>query len=151
MATLAAKCSPVSGRMSRRSVAARASLTPFERVGLAVTTAVCTMGMAASPAMAGRLVTLDVVGEQSPIHVNMSVEGMTVKPASAGLLPKTGHFHVLVDSDSVPAGDMIPFDENHKHYGKGQLSDDIELSPFANALHESYGPKYATTVGVTVK
>jgi hypothetical protein len=52
-------------------------------------------------------------------------------PAAAdGLIPGTGHFHVYVD---VPAaqqpgeGEAIPFDDAHKHFGKGQTAADLEL------------------------
>lgn len=55
-------------------------------------------------------------------------------PAAAadGLIPGTGHFHVYVD---VPAaqqpgeGEAIPFDNAHKHFGKGQTAADLELQP----------------------
>lgn len=47
----------------------------------------------------------------------------------------------------------------HKHYGKGQTADDVALTPgkhtlslvFANAKHESYGPKFSQSVSVVVK
>jgi len=47
----------------------------------------------------------------------------------------------------------------HKHYGKGQTADDIALPPgkhtlslvFANANHQSYGPKFSESVVVVVK
>jgi hypothetical protein len=50
--------------------------------------------------------------------------------AADGLIPGTGHFHVYVD---VPAaqqqgeGEAIPFDDAHKHFGKGQTAADLEL------------------------
>lgn len=98
----------------------------------------------------------------APLHVEMGVKGLTVMPASEGLIEGTGHFHVVVDraaSDKLAAGDVIPFDATHLHYGKGQVFADIDLAPgkhtltlqFANALHESYGPEERSEVTVTVK
>jgi hypothetical protein len=54
----------------------------------------------------------------------------TAAAAADGLIPGTGHFHVYVD---VPAaqqpgeGEAIPFDDAHKHFGKGQTAADLEL------------------------
>lgn len=85
---------------------------------------------------------------------------MEVRPAKDGIIDGTGHFHLIIDDgDSFPAGVVIPFDDKHKHYGKGQTQEDLELPPgdhklalqFANAVHESYGPEYAKAITVTVK
>lgn len=141
-------------------MAVNASMAPIQRLGVALTAAACTIGMSTAPALAARNVGLEVIGTESPVHVNMTVTGYTIKPASEGLQPKTGHFHILIDQDgSVAEGEAIPFDDTHKHYGKGQTQDDLVLSPgkhtltlqFANALHESYGPKFATTTVVNIK
>ena len=74
-------------------------------------------------------------------------------------LAGTGHFHLLIDAeDFIEETTAIPFDDAHRHYGKGQTSIDLELPSgshkltlqFANALHLSYGPEYAQTVLVSV-
>jgi hypothetical protein len=54
--------------------------------------------------------------------------------AADGVIPGTGHFHVLIDLPSAPEGETIPFDDVRKHYGKGQLSADIALSPVSDAI-----------------
>lgn len=80
-------------------------------------------------------------------------------PAADGLIPNTGHFHIQIDDPVSTKGQAIAFDNAHKHYGKGQTGADLELTPgrhtltlqFANALHESYGPDYASTITVMVK
>jgi hypothetical protein len=95
----------------------------------------------------------------SPLHLEYSVKGMSVSPASEGIQAGTGHFHLLIDLPSAPEGEPIPFDDSHKHYGKGQTSDDVTLAPgkhqltlqFADAKHQSYGPAFAKTVSVIVK
>lgn len=50
--------------------------------------------------------------------------------AADGLIPGTGHFHVFVDVAEQPdEGEAIPFDDAHKHFGKGQTAADLELTP----------------------
>ena len=74
--------------------------------------------------------------------VNMSVTGLIVEPAGE-VHEGAGHLHILVDSDFIPAGDAIPKDEQHLHYGKGQITATLSLTPgehtlrlqFANGAH----------------
>lgn len=47
-----------------------------------------------------------------------------LRPAGEGVVPGTGHFHVIVDraaAEKLDEGDVIPFDATHLHYGKGQV------------------------------
>ena len=90
--------------------------------------------------------------------VTMAAIALTVEPAGA-INPAAGHFHILVDTDFVPAGDIIINDTQHIHYGKGQLTTTLELAPgehvlrlqFANGAHVALdGPQYQDTITVTV-
>lgn len=69
----------------------------------------------------------------SPVTVNFGLSGMGVAPAGVDH-PKTGHHHLLIDtelpSDSVP----IPNDETHRHFGGGQTETTIELAPGKHSL-----------------
>jgi len=88
------------------------------------------------------------------------VTGYQLSPAKAGLKPRTGHHHVIIDMDQkfVPAGESIPMDATHIHYGKAQNIGDLVLEPgehtltlqFADANHVSYGEEFAKTIKVTV-
>jgi hypothetical protein len=52
------------------------------------------------------------------------------------VVPGTGHFHIYVDvpkGQQQEEGEAIPFDEVHKHFGKGQTAADLELSPVGTA------------------
>lgn len=70
----------------------------------------------------------------SPIFdVEMAAEGIVIEPAGE-IHEGAGHFHILVDTDFVAAGDLIPFDEQHLHFGKGQLTTTLELEPGSHAL-----------------
>lgn len=113
------------------------------------------------PAAGGKVAFVDLADGakvKSPLHVKFSVEGLTVKPAGDAT-PQTGHFHVIVDADVVPEGQVVPADEAHHHFGGGQLEADLTLTPgphkltlaFADGQHRSYGPNLAQTVNVTVE
>lgn len=90
--------------------------------------------------------------------VKFGVTGMKIQPAGE-LVPGTGHHHLIVDGDSIPAGQIVIADAQHIHFGKGQTETEIELTPgkhkltlqFANGAHLSYGPTMATSIDVIVK
>jgi hypothetical protein len=94
----------------------------------------------------------------SPFKVKFAVTGMEVKPAGT-MDNNTGHHHLLINSESMKAGESIPFDETHLHFGKGQTETEVTLPPgsykltmqFANGAHQSYGPGLSKTINVTVK
>jgi Domain of unknown function (DUF4399) len=87
------------------------------------------------------------------------VKGMSVEPATAGQNAGKGHHHILINQLSKPAGEIIPFDDKHIHFGGGQTEADVKLPPgqykltmqFADGFHLSYGKSMAATIEVTVK
>ena len=95
---------------------------------------------------------------QSPILVEMGVSGMKIKPAGQ-LEAGTGHHHIIIDSQFLPYGEIIPMDKTHLHYGKGDTVASVPLSSglhtltlqFANGLHMSYGEQYSKTISIYVK
>jgi hypothetical protein len=94
----------------------------------------------------------------SPFKVKFAVSGMDVKPAG-DMSTNTGHHHLLINAGSIPAGEAIPMDATHLHYGKGQTEAEITLPPgdyeltmqFANGAHVSYGPALSKSIHITVK
>ena len=94
---------------------------------------------------------------KGPVQVKMGVEGMTVKPAGT-IEAKTGHHHIIVDDKSIAQGTVVPADETHIHFGKGQTETELKLAPgkhtltlqFADGAHQSYGPQLSTTITITV-
>jgi len=88
----------------------------------------------------------------------MGVEGLDVEPAGE-IREGAGHLHILVDTDFIAPGEVIPSDELHLHYGKGQLSAEVGLTPgehtlrlqFANGAHIALeGDQYRAEINVTV-
>jgi hypothetical protein len=94
----------------------------------------------------------------SPFKVRFGVRGMAVAPAG-DVLVNSGHHHLLINLDSIAAGESIPFSERHLHFGKGQTETEVTLPPgsykitaqFANGAHQSYGKVMSQTISVTVK
>lgn len=95
---------------------------------------------------------------QSPIFIKMGVKGMEVEPAGK-IVEGKGHHHIIIDGSYIEKGKMVPKDETHLHFGKGQTSDTLKLSPgvhtltlqFANGAHESYGIDWSKTITVNVE
>nr|WP_197088121.1 DUF4399 domain-containing protein [Pandoraea apista] len=94
----------------------------------------------------------------NPVVVKFGVEGMAIKPAG-DMTPDTGHHHLIIDGDPIPAGQVVPTDDTHLHFGKGQTETSVNLTPgdhtltmqFANGAHQSYGPAMSQTIKVHVK
>jgi len=95
----------------------------------------------------------------SPVKILMTVEGLKVRPAGEDINDKSsGHHHIIINASPIPEGQVVPADENHIHFGKGQTETSIELKPgkhtltlqFADGAHRSYGPKLSKTIHITV-
>ena len=102
---------------------------------------------------------LDGATVSSPLEVVMAATGLVVEP-SGDINEGAGHFHILVDTDFIPAGQIIPTDEKHLHYGKGQTAIALELEPgehtlrlqFADGAHTALeGDQYRDTITVVVE
>lgn len=94
----------------------------------------------------------------SPFKVKFLVTGMQVSPAG-NLSANTGHHHLLINAEAIERGKVVPADERHIHFGKGQTETIVNLPSgqyqltlqFANGLHESFGEQMSKTIEVTVK
>lgn len=94
----------------------------------------------------------------STFHVKFGLDGMKVAPAG-DMTEGSGHHHLLIDADAIPEGAVIPMDERHRHFGKGQTEAEITLPPgshrltmqFADGAHRSYGEKLSKTITVNVQ
>ena len=94
----------------------------------------------------------------SPFEVVMAATGLVVEP-SGEINEGAGHFHILVDTDFIAAGQVIPTDEQHLHYGQGQTTISLELEPGEHTLHLQFadgahialeGDQYRDTITVVV-
>ena len=93
----------------------------------------------------------------SPLTVKMGVCGKEVKPAG-DVVEGTGHHHLIVDGSCIAAGETVPKDASHYHFGKGQTETTLDLTPgvhtltlqFADGHHGSYGETLCKTIQVMV-
>ena len=95
---------------------------------------------------------------KSPFAVRFGVTGMQVQPAGT-MTADTGHHHLLINSDDIGRMTVIPLDEKHMHFGKGQTDTVLTLPPgkykltmqFGNGAHQAYGPAMNKSINVTVQ
>jgi hypothetical protein len=91
----------------------------------------------------------------SPVMVEFAVRGMGVVPAGKAL-KGTGHHHILVDTRMPPSvSEKLPFNDKHRHFGKGQTDTLLDLPPGRHTLrllfadHE-HRPYFAFSPEITV-
>ncbi len=70
--------------------------------------------------------------------VVMSAGELEVQPAGT-MTPGTGHMHILVDAPLLGPGEVIPADEQHRHYGDGSLTAALELPKGEYVLRLQFG------------
>jgi len=98
----------------------------------------------------------DVVS--SPFKVKFAVTGMSLVPAGDSTV-NTGHHHLLINTEGIPTGELVPADEKHIHFGKAQTETEVTLKSgnyrltlqFANGLHQSYGEVMRKSIQITVR
>lgn len=91
------------------------------------------------------------------VDVQMGASGVEIVPAGKQV-DFSGHHHIVIDGEPVPFGKAVPADDNHIHFGKGQVETQVPLSPgkhsltlqLADGFHLSYGPKQSAKVEIEV-
>ena len=67
---------------------------------------------------------------QAPVHLVFGAENFTVEPVGDGAVHAgAGHMHIGVDTECLPAGEVIPTASPWVHFGKGQMEFDLDLTP----------------------
>jgi hypothetical protein len=101
----------------------------------------------------------EVVAAGKPFRVWFGLRNMGVAPKGVALA-NTGHHHLLIDAELPPAGQPIPSDRNHLHYGAGETETMIELAPGKHTLQLLMGdenhvphvpPVISKKITITVK
>lgn len=93
----------------------------------------------------------------SPFKVKFGLEGMKIGQLG-DLKAGTGHHHLIIDGKALTKDQVVPTDEKHLHFGKGQTETEVNLPPgehtltmqFADGAHRSYGPEMSSTIKVKV-
>ena len=68
-----------------------------------------------------------------PVKIVMGLSGMGIAPAGIEF-PDTGHHHLVIDAPTPNAGEPIPADDTHVHFGKGQTEVTLNLEPGRHTL-----------------
>jgi hypothetical protein len=96
----------------------------------------------------------------NPVKVKMGLHHLKLCEAGKETKDKKcGHHHLIVDGAAIPAGQVVPKDDTHLHYGKMQKEAELTLTPgkhtitlqFADSAHLSFGEKMSQTITVEVK
>jgi hypothetical protein len=96
-------------------------------------------GAAASPAPANAYCYIgwpndgQVMSAGKPFRVWFGLRNMGVAPKGVAF-PNSGHHHLLIDTELPAAGQEIPSDRNHLHYGAGETETMLELPPGKHTL-----------------
>jgi Domain of unknown function (DUF4399) len=90
---------------------------------------------------------------KSPVRLVFGSEMFTIAPVPPGevtdVRANTGHFHLGVDTDCLPPGTVIPQANPWVHFGKGDNTIDMQLSPGEHKLAVQAGDdKHATMAGL---
>lgn len=100
-----------------------------------------------------------VVAAGKPFRVWFGLRNMGVAPKGV-VFANTGHHHLLIDTELPPAGQEIPSDRNHLHFGAGETETMLELPPGKHTLQLLMGdehhvphapPVYSKKITITVK
>jgi hypothetical protein len=73
---------------------------------------------------------------EGKVTVKFGLSGLGVAPAGVDK-PKTGHHHVLVDTDPPQGAELqepLIMDEHHRHFGGGQTETMLALPPGPHTL-----------------
>jgi len=93
------------------------------------------------------------------VTVRFGLRGMGVAPAGVPA-PGTGHHHLILDASTPSLETVLPTDEHHLHFGKGQTEITLDLPPgthtlqlvFADHNHVPHQPPLVSErITITVK
>jgi hypothetical protein len=93
------------------------------------------------------------------VTVRFGLRGMGVAPAGVPA-PGTGHHHLVLDASTPSLETVLPTDEHHLHFGKGQTEVTLDLPPgphtlqlvFADHNHVPHQPPLVSErITITVK
>ncbi|WP_433737692.1 DUF4399 domain-containing protein [Pseudomonas putida] len=104
---------------------------------------VSVLASAATPAPKGAEVSIVTPADGATVPktfvVKFAVENIALAPAG-DTTKNTGHHHLLIDVDKMPeAGQPIPADAHHVHFGKAQTQAEVTLTPGKHTLQLELG------------
>jgi Domain of unknown function (DUF4399) len=90
----------------------------------------------------------ELSGLYSPCMAFFEAKNFTVEEAGE-VNEGAGHFHVLIDTDSVEPGETIPNNDQHLHFGDGSKRGVLDLEPGEHELTLQMGDGEHTALALT--
>lgn len=103
---------------------------------------------AAAPASVSITAPEDGTTVPATFSATMAAEGFAIEPAGE-VVEGSGHFHLIVDGDCLPAGEQIPADETHIHLADGASETELTLSAGEHTLCLQAGDGQHSALGLT--
>ncbi len=93
----------------------------------------------------------DGASVKSPVHFEFGAEGVTISPVPEGTVEHAregmGHHHLGVEQDCLPPGQAIPKGTpGWVHFGKGDKTIDMQLTPGTHKFSLAAGDDLHTTI-----
>ena len=111
------------------------------------------MASAATPAPAGAKAFIvspeNGATVDKTFKVKFGIAGVALAPAGDAT-KNTGHHHLLIDTGPIAAGQVIPADAQHVHFGKAQTETELTLTPGKHTLQLVAGDKLHMQFNPTV-
>ena len=82
------------------------------------------------------------------VRVKMAATDFTIEPAGE-VKAGAGHFHIMVDTDCIAPGQVIPNDDKHLHYGKAQTEAELTVTAGDHTLCLQAGDGTHTALDLT--
>jgi MFS family permease len=77
----------------------------------------------------------DGASVSAPVKVVMAAENFTIEPTGDGTVHDgAGHLHIMVDTPCIVAGETIPRDDSHLHFGDGSTETELALASGTHTL-----------------
>jgi hypothetical protein len=87
---------------------------------------------------------------KSPVNFVFASEQFTISPVPPGEVtqarPDVGHYHLGVDTDCLPAGQVIPKADPWIHFGMGNNSIEMQLTPGRHRFSVQMGDDLHATI-----
>ncbi len=88
---------------------------------------------------------------QSPVRLEFGAEDFRIAAVPEGTVTETrpdlGHYHVAIDADCLPTGEVIPSAAPWVHFGDGKNIIDMQLPPGPRQLTLQIGDDLHQTIG----
>ncbi len=108
------------------------------------------VGTASNPATSSIRIAAPADGStvSGPVTFDMVADGLRVEPAGE-VVDGSGHFHLMIDTECIEPGQVIPADDQHLHFGDGSDTATLDLPPGEYSICLQAGDGFHTALDLT--